>query len=86
MGKLKLSMVAPHICEIHRRHAKYYETVLGTARELYEHGGLALTQGLALFDQEWPNLQASQSWARQMAGEDEGAANVCLISVPPTRR
>ncbi|HEX9670605.1 MAG TPA: hypothetical protein VGC93_14125, partial [Thermoanaerobaculia bacterium] len=60
-----------------RRHAGYYEHVLGAADELYLEGGASLLTGLALFDAEWGNVKAGQAWAASRAAEDEEAARLC---------
>jgi tetratricopeptide (TPR) repeat protein len=46
-----------------QRMAEYYAGVLQAARELYDKGGQQLKRGLALFDLEWRNIRAGQSWA-----------------------
>src|ERR1044071_7417743 len=53
--------------EAQRRHADYYLEVLREADRLYKKGGPAILEGLRLFDAEWPNLQAGQSWAADNA-------------------
>ena len=45
------------------RHAAHYASVLRAAKELYKQGGESITRGLALFDLEWPNIQAGQAWS-----------------------
>src|SRR5205085_161184 len=45
------------------RHAAHYCDVLRKTVTLYLKGGEALMRGLALFDVEWTNIQAGQSWA-----------------------
>jgi len=44
------------------RHAQYYILVLGITQNLYKQGGEAFMRGLALFNTEWTNIQAGQSW------------------------
>ena len=51
--------------------------VLRNAGALYERGGDALRQGLALFDAEWGNIQAGQAWATSNAATNEEAAQLC---------
>jgi hypothetical protein len=45
------------------KHALHFAQVLGTANELFQAGGDALQQGLALFDREWTNIMAGQRTA-----------------------
>ncbi len=40
-----------------KRHAGHYLQVLAAADDLYLKGGESVTQGLALFDAEWTNIQ-----------------------------
>ncbi|HEX8920015.1 MAG TPA: DUF4062 domain-containing protein, partial [Pyrinomonadaceae bacterium] len=61
-----------------RRHATYYLSVSEDARELYAQGGEAFKRGLALFDLEWPNIQAGQAWAEERAGQDPAVDSLCL--------
>jgi tetratricopeptide (TPR) repeat protein len=60
-----------------RHHAEHYLRALREMHRLYVRGGEALMRGLALFDIEWRNIQAGQSWAEQQAGEDDAAASLC---------
>ncbi len=59
------------------RHAKYYETILRTANELYLQGGEALKRGLSLLDVEWSNIQIGQSWAADHINVNAEAALLC---------
>lgn len=59
------------------RHAVYYVTVLGAARDLYLKGGTALMQGLALFDQDANHIRAGQVWAASHVEVDNNAAQLC---------
>jgi tetratricopeptide (TPR) repeat protein len=61
----------------HYRHAAHYLNVLTGAKELYKRGGEAFKKGLALFDLEWPNIQAGQSWAASHTEKDNAAAELC---------
>jgi tetratricopeptide (TPR) repeat protein len=58
------------------RHAIHYLGVLRSADELYLQGGEAVMRGFALFDAEWANIRAGQSWAGQHAN-DEMMARMC---------
>lgn len=60
-----------------RRHASHFLTVLRAAQRLYLQGGEAVRQGLALFDMEWPNIQAGQAWAVTKVGQDNVATALC---------
>ncbi len=60
-----------------RRHAEHFETVLRTARALYEQGGENVLRGLALFDLERANIEPGQAWAEARAGTDDAAARLC---------
>ncbi len=60
-----------------RRHAAHYESVLRTANDLYEQGGDNILRGLALFDLEWPNIQAGHAWAVANARTDTNAIRLC---------
>lgn len=59
------------------RHAGYYQTLLDSANSLYEQGGEALMQGLALYDRERANIEAGQAWAAERAEADDEAATLC---------
>jgi tetratricopeptide (TPR) repeat protein len=59
-------------------HALYFARLLDRAEALYRQGHAALRQGLALFDQEWPNIRAGQCWAAGRAEADDEAANLCI--------
>ncbi|MSP13384.1 MAG: tetratricopeptide repeat protein [Chloroflexi bacterium] len=59
------------------RHAAHYETVARATSDLYLQGGASLLQGLALFDREWPNIQAGQAWAAAHTAADPAAAALC---------
>jgi tetratricopeptide (TPR) repeat protein len=58
------------------RHAAHYFYVLGKVDEFYLQGGDAIMQGLSLFDAEWTNIQAGQTWAASHA-DDDTAARLC---------
>ena len=45
------------------RHAGYFAQVLGTVDRLFQEGGDALHQGVALFDRERTNIMSGQRWA-----------------------
>jgi tetratricopeptide (TPR) repeat protein/DNA-binding winged helix-turn-helix (wHTH) protein len=59
------------------RCAEYYEGVLRNANRLFEQGGGAVAEGLALADLEWSNIQAGQAWAAEWAEAEPFAAELC---------
>jgi len=59
------------------RHAQHYLRVIRSADGLYQQGGESMMRGLALFDQEWGNIQAGQSWAAAHSESDREAATLC---------
>jgi tetratricopeptide (TPR) repeat protein len=61
----------------HLRHAAHYKDVLATCDHFYLQGNDTLSQGLALFDREWPNIRAGQAWAAAHAEHDDEAAVIC---------
>jgi tetratricopeptide (TPR) repeat protein len=61
-----------------RRFARHYCTVLETCQSLYLEGNEAVLRGLALFDQEWSNIQSGQAWAEARREEDWFAVRLCL--------
>jgi tetratricopeptide (TPR) repeat protein len=63
--------------ESRRRHAARYRDVLAWAHDLYLHGGERVGQGLKLFDSEWGNIRAGQTWAADQSDDDEVAASLC---------
>ena len=81
---------APDRAAAQQRHAAHYETVLRAANALYQRGGDNITRGLALFDLEWPNIQAGQAWAAahllppSETGEGGGDTAAQLCSAYPS--
>jgi len=59
------------------RHAAHYLNVLRAANQIYGKSAEYPWVGLALFDLEWPNIEAGQSWAESRAGVDDVAATLC---------
>lgn len=59
------------------RHAAHYLRLLRKTNELYLQGGEAFMRGLALFDAEWTNIQAGQSWAVLHVGDSETTVRLC---------
>jgi tetratricopeptide (TPR) repeat protein len=47
---------------VRTRHAEYYLGALEIAEALYRRGGVGITQGLALFDVEWTNVETGHNW------------------------
>ncbi|HXC43294.1 MAG TPA: tetratricopeptide repeat protein [Candidatus Dormibacteraeota bacterium] len=60
-----------------RRHARHYLRVLDSARNVYKAGGESIMPGLALFDLEWGNIQAGQTWSALNAATHDEAAMIC---------
>src|ERR1700754_4742425 len=67
----------PSFHEAQFRHASYYRAVLRQAQDFYLQGGEAISTGLNLFEDEWSNIQAGQSWAEKNAPQDRVAASLC---------
>ncbi len=67
--------------EAKHRHAMHYASVLHAANNLYLQGSENILRGLALFDLEWPNIQAGHVWA--VANIEQGTAAVQLCSRYP---
>ena len=59
------------------RHAEHFCAVAAAANGLYLKGGDNVLRGLALFDQEWSNIQAGFIGASAHAAEDDVAASLC---------
>lgn len=57
--------------------AAHYVEVARAADELYLRGGEDLLRGLALFDLEWPHIQAGQAWAAAHAETEDEATRLC---------
>jgi len=62
-----------------KRHAIHYMEILTAAENLYRQGDESITQGLALFDLEWENVQAGQTWAAVCAAKDDTALVMCAL-------
>ncbi len=58
------------------QHARHYLDVIKSAANSYKKGGETLMRGLALFDLEWGNIQAGQSWASAHSSGNPGAARL----------
>src|SRR5262245_50873636 len=68
---------ASRLYRIYQRHAHYYHSVLSQANQLYMQGGDEIRQGLALFDQEWSNIETGQAWVVSKTEQDEAASELC---------
>src|SRR6202140_1200603 len=66
----------PSLRECHYRHAVYYLYVAMQAGELCNLGREEVIRGLELFDMEWKNIHAGQSWAASHC-EDEDVSALC---------
>jgi tetratricopeptide (TPR) repeat protein len=62
---------------IQAHHAACYLGLLWKIDDLYKKGGAALTRALMLFDTEWTNVQAGQSWAASNASDNDTASQLC---------
>jgi tetratricopeptide (TPR) repeat protein len=60
-----------------QRFAIYYYQVLKMSNAMYSKGAEHLEFGLFLFDLEWLNIQAGQSWAAAHTHEEDLAASLC---------
>lgn len=60
-----------------QRHAEIYLSVLSNANALYDQGKENTFKGLELFDIEWENIHAGQSWSEENAKENDAAAAFC---------
>jgi tetratricopeptide (TPR) repeat protein len=65
--------------EAEERHAEHYRSVLSASDDLYMQGGDSLQAGLTLFDREWANIQAGQSWAEKKLENSPAAASLCSL-------
>ena len=63
--------------EAEEQHAEHYINMLSSSKELYKQGGENLLAGLALFDREWSNIQAGQSWAERNLQDKTAAVSLC---------
>jgi tetratricopeptide (TPR) repeat protein len=63
--------------EAEERHAEHYRSVLSASDEQYKQGGENLLAGLALFDQEWANIQAGWAWAERSLHDSPASATLC---------
>ncbi len=62
---------------IAQKHARHYLEVLTKADRAYLEGDEMTLEGLALFDQEWGNIRAGQSWAAANVDDNPNAAELC---------
>jgi hypothetical protein len=60
------------------RHARHYVSALKKGDAFYIEGGLAIDDGLSLFDLEQPNIEQEQAWAQSNLKRDPEAALLCL--------
>ncbi|KAF0108744.1 MAG: TPR-repeat-containing protein [Anaerolineaceae bacterium] len=59
------------------RHAGHYSKIMGDANQLYLKGGENIFLGLSLFDREWQNIEAGQTWSRINIDNNKDAAKIC---------
>lgn len=60
------------------RHSIYYEKLLDTANTLFKKGGENLTLGLRLFDSNFANIEAGQSWSQKYQDKDTERIRLCV--------
>lgn len=74
------------LIQAHLRHARHYLALLRRAEKLFEQGGAAVPNALALIDAEWLNLESAYDWLAAKADKDEAAAQMCgdLPNAGPT--
>jgi tetratricopeptide (TPR) repeat protein len=65
----------PTITEIDRRHAVYYETMLGAVFEMYQLSGI---MGAGLFELYRENILKAWSWAIKNSNRHRDAAKLCI--------
>jgi hypothetical protein len=66
----------PTTTEIDRRHAVYYETILGAIVEMYKLSGI---MGAGLFDLHRDSVLKAWSWAISQSGRHIDAARLCIL-------
>lgn len=65
----------PTATEIHRRHAVYYERMLGAVHEMYKVSGI---MGAGLFELYRENILKAWSWAVENSNRHIDAARLCI--------
>lgn len=66
----------PSITEIDRRHAVYYESMVGAIFEMYKFSGI---MGVGLFDLYRENVLKAWSWAISQSSRHLEAARLCIL-------
>lgn len=59
-------------------HAAHYLKIFSTANDYYKAGGVAIAEGLSLFDNERINIEAGQAWVNKRLDNDDESARLCL--------
>ncbi|MGH9939820.1 MAG: tetratricopeptide repeat protein, partial [Blastocatellia bacterium] len=78
-AETRLSKVGAEETDVaQRRFARHYQLVLAACNSLYKKGHESVLRGLALFDQEWGNIQAGRAWAEAKIEKDREAAQLCI--------
>src|SRR6266480_2504077 len=67
----------PTAYEAQLLHAVHYLQLAAIADDRYENDNDEITSVLKLFDEEWPNIEAGQTFASAHSAHDEGAATLC---------
>jgi tetratricopeptide (TPR) repeat protein len=60
-----------------QQHAQHFLDVTWKTDQLYKEGGASFDAALALFDREWENIDAGQTWAATHAAQNDDAARLC---------
>jgi tetratricopeptide (TPR) repeat protein len=66
----------PSLTEIDRRHAVYYESMMGAIFEMYKFSGI---MGVGLFDLYRENVLKAWSWAISQSNHHMDAARLCIL-------
>src|SRR5207248_677705 len=61
-----------HVCL-----ATHYINILQEVETLYEGGGEGIEQGLAIVDEDWPQIQAQHAWAASQVEADHAVMTLC---------
>ena len=56
-------LTGEELADAQQKHAKHYLKILREAAKIYKNGYENILNGLEIFDREWVNIKAGQSWA-----------------------
>jgi len=62
-----------------RKHSRYYANLLSTTNQNYKEGTESAHIALRIFDSEWANINAGQSWAALHLENDREALELCNL-------